>query len=80
MEIAIIILIVLVCIISGIKRVLFPEGVASKAIPGLIAVAIGVFFINLLFPNVIFVTIAKLCVIAIVLLLVFNVIRHNLDF
>ena len=79
MEIAIIILIVLVCIISGIKRVLFPEGAASKAIPCLIAVTIGGFFINLLFPNAIFVMIAKLCVIAIILLLVFNVIRHNLD-
>lgn len=80
MEIVIIILIMLVCIISGIKKVLFPEGAASKAIPCLLAVAIGGFFINILLPNAIFIKIAKLCVIIIILLLVFNVIRHNLDF
>ncbi len=67
---------ILLCVLAGLKKILFPEGVVSQLIFCLITIAIGAVLINFIIPLGFFISIAKLCAVLAVILVIINVVIY----
>ncbi len=67
---------ILLCVLTGLKKILFPDGIVSQLIFCLITIAIGAVLINFIIPLAFFISIAKLCAVLAVILIIINAVIY----